>query len=697
MRLKPISNFLLSLLIVACLGLGCSGPEDKREDFIQKARAKIEEQNYVEARLDLKNALKVDPESAEAHALLGRSELALGHIRQGVSHLNRAVELDPNQLQARVSLAGIMLQAGQTDKAEEHVQAVLAEEPDNIQARIVLAGLQAKSGQSAEAIQTLHKVITEAPQESSAYLNLSRILQSLDRQEEASQILEQALDTLPEQKRLRLELIKALTQLGKRAAADEHFLHLLEKDPENSSLQLGYASYLQQTNRSDRAVQVLQKLVKAHPNEESYALALAQIQMQAQNADQAVETLQQGIQASESKAFALRIALAELYIGQDRIEAALKLLQETVNLDKKAPAALQARQMLARIYMSQGQYEMAETEIASLIELSPDDRAGHLLRGRLLLAQDNAAQAVIELRQALTRENIQTYMYLARAHFANEEPQNGFQVLHEALENNPDFLPARQEIVRYALERDKSDMINAQIEYLQEHYPNQGRVQLFIGDVYLKQEQYDQALKAYAQAAGLEGFQAAAAVKIAELELAKGNSDKALQEVKKAIALRPEELSIYQRLAGMYIQSGAIKEGITYFEEAEQSVEETTGISFLLAMLYQIQGRMDDARKRYESLLEVYPDFLPAANNLAFLIAESSRDRQELERALSLVQKHVETGQPDVLDTLGWIYHKLGQREMALKYIRQAISKNPGNPEYQQHLQAVLQGSSEKN
>ncbi|HZK20507.1 MAG TPA: tetratricopeptide repeat protein [Treponemataceae bacterium] len=105
------------------------------------------------------------------------------------------------------------------------------------------------------------------------------------------------------------------------------------------------------------------------------------------------------------------------------------------------------------------------------------------------------------------------------------------------------------------------------------------------------------------------------------------------------------------------------------------------------------QGNIQDAIDDYEKALELNSDSPTALNGLGYVLACQDRD---LTRALSLCKRAVDI-LPDsaaCLDSLGWVYYKLGLNKEAKIYITRARSFNSHNKEIAEHYALVLEQES---
>ena len=115
----------------------------------------------------------------------------------------------------------------------------------------------------------------------------------------------------------------------------------------------------------------------------------------------------------------------------------------------------------------------------------------------------------------------------------------------------------------------------------------------------------------------------------------------------------------------------------------------------MAALILQAQGKDEEARRRYERLVEANPRAAVAANNLAWMYASRG---EQLDRALQLAQaaKAELPDHPEVNDTLGFVYIKKQLPSLAIPPLRLAVEKVPGNPLFHYHLGLAYSQTGDK-
>ena len=107
-----------------------------------------------------------------------------------------------------------------------------------------------------------------------------------------------------------------------------------------------------------------------------------------------------------------------------------------------------------------------------------------------------------------------------------------------------------------------------------------------------------------------------------------------------------------------------------------------------LGQLYQDAGEVDKAIERYRDSVSFAPNDAPLLNNLAYALADNKKAPAE---ALPFANGPTGgAGSPEVLDTLGWTYHLLGDAPQAVEFLRKAASLAQDSGETQYHAAAAL-------
>jgi tetratricopeptide (TPR) repeat protein len=158
--------------------------------------------------------------------------------------------------------------------------------------------------------------------------------------------------------------------------------------------------------------------------------------------------------------------------------------------------------------------------------------------------------------------------------------------------------------------------------------------------------------------------------------------------VKRAIAANPNNLEAFDLLARLYFQENNLPAATVEFEKLAQRQPKSVGNQIAIAMLYQLQNKMDQAKTAYERALALDPMAPVAANNLAQLYSDRN---ENLDQALTLA-KAAKAGLPnahEVDDTIGWLYYKKGLGSLAVPPLKSAVAAQPDNAVYLYHLGAA--------
>ncbi|NLM00112.1 MAG: tetratricopeptide repeat protein [Treponema sp.] len=141
-------------------------------------------------------------------------------------------------------------------------------------------------------------------------------------------------------------------------------------------------------------------------------------------------------------------------------------------------------------------------------------------------------------------------------------------------------------------------------------------------------------------------------------------------------------------LGVFYSMTNREKMALFEFNKLLESGYKTANVFCGLAFVAWEQENTELSVEYYEKALQLDSSNPTAMNGLAYVLACLDRD---LKRALSLCKKALDYAPESAafLDSLGWIYYKLGLIKEAKKYIKRAKEINPKAKEILEHYKVV--------
>jgi tetratricopeptide (TPR) repeat protein len=174
-----------------------------------------------------------------------------------------------------------------------------------------------------------------------------------------------------------------------------------------------------------------------------------------------------------------------------------------------------------------------------------------------------------------------------------------------------------------------------------------------------------------------------------------GNEPQRAEDLLKGLVQEnPGNTAALGMLAEMYLSQGKLVPALERYEALSLREPKSVTVHTMIGMILQEQKKLPEAKKRYEQALEAGPNAAVAANNLAWLLAD---ERQDLDRALTLANKAamLRPKDPQVADTIGWVYYQKQLPTLALPSFEKAVGMNPENPEFHYHLGMALAATGE--
>jgi len=237
------------------------------------------------------------------------------------------------------------------------------------------------------------------------------------------------------------------------------------------------------------------------------------------------------------------------------------------------------------------------------------------------------------------------------------------QAFEKVMAIQPDNLKAFPVLLQIAQKNgaSKADLVKM-IKMQIEKAPKSAGLHIILGNLYLGDNQLQEALAAYNTAQSIDPNEPQPYTMSALILNKQGKTEQAIREYKELLAKQPKALDAHMGLGSLYEQS----------------------------------GKSDLAKEAYQKALQIKADFAPAANNLAYMIAESKDPDLGEALRLALIAKQQKPDDIHIIDTLGWVHYKRGAFGLARSEFVQAVEKEENMPILRYHLALALYGEGKK-
>jgi tetratricopeptide (TPR) repeat protein len=128
-----------------------------------------------EAIAEYKEAVRINPDYAEALNNLGSALLLTGRTAEAIHEYNQALQIDPAYAKAHNNLGNALVQTGRAPEAIDHYKEALRITPDSADAHNNLATALAQMGRTSEAIEQLKAALRIKPYDTDIRKNLTKL------------------------------------------------------------------------------------------------------------------------------------------------------------------------------------------------------------------------------------------------------------------------------------------------------------------------------------------------------------------------------------------------------------------------------------------------------------------------------------------------------------------------------------------
>jgi tetratricopeptide (TPR) repeat protein len=333
--------------------------------------------------------------------------------------------------------------------------------------------------------------------------------------------------------------------------------------------------------------------------------------------------------------------------------------------------------------------ELAGQEADASLELNPTWQQGAILKAQVL--RKTAPAEIIPYYEAFVAANPQARdvrMQLGRELASERKLGEARDQFREADKIGKGDAQAAYATGLLSLQmEDYADAQTAFSRALKLGYYEPTSIYLGLGQAAEGLKRYDEAIGWYQKVDS--GDWVRAQLKIATLIARQQNLDAGRAYLQKIEPRSAEDrIQMIQVEAQLLRDAKQWKETYDLLSKAVLQYPDSYEVRYDRAMAAERVDKLDVMESDLRSVIKMKPDYAHAYNALGYTLADKTN---RLAEAKDLIEKayKLQPDDPFILDSLGWIYYRLGQSELALKHLHTAYASRP-DPEIAAHLGEVL-------
>lgn len=734
--MRSMTHRLLYILLLVLLALaGCGrDPETAKKKYVENGDRFYKQGKYRQASIMYRNAIKRDPKFGDAYAKLGDSELRRGDVRQSVGAFRRAVELLPDSEEPAGKLADIYLATyafmktkspALLNEVRDLAETLFKKDKNSYHAHRLQGFLHVADNRFREAYESFLQADRIRPKQPELRFAMAQVLLQDGQWEESERLAREIMTDSPQY----IQAYEYLTNqyLARRRPDDAVAVvkTLISKNPANTRYRVALADTYFRLNRREEAVKVLDELL-ARENEFAKArLEAGKLLLRARDFDRAMKIFSDGVEKNDKEKSDYRVNRVIGFVFQGRFEEAMKEVETTLKEDPQNNSALSLRASLqlqtgdrekttaaiadlqsligrdprnavvrynlANAHKGRGELDAARVQFAEAVKIRPNFVAALIGLGQVNLLKGDFGAAIEAADSALSFDanNLDARVLRVNALINNNNLRQARLDLESYLRQSPDTPDFQFQLALVNFQEQRFPEAEAAFRALRARYPNDPRLIFAIAEVFMRTKRERDALQFLQEELKKAPENPRMRFAIASVALRVGELDLAERTYRQLLEIEPKNLELHLRLGETLRRAGKMQPSIEILRKGLDLQPNNPVTNLQLAMTLDAAGMQRESLPLYETIVKVQPDNAIALNNLAYMLAEDGRD---LDQALTYAQRarQQRPNDPDIADTLGWIYIRKNLSDNAIRIFRELTAKHGQNPIYHYHLGMAL-------
>lgn len=402
--LKRVLGPWLSILIVGIVLTGCQSAEEKAQSHYENGLKLIEQGQLVKAKLEFRNAIKLDKSLTSALYSLGKIEFAQKNYSGAVKMMLAVTAADPKHIKARVDVGQIYLLAGQRDQASKLVDEAYALDPKNLSVLALKGAIAIQEKSFNKALGFANAALEIDPEYVDALILLAVERMASSDPEAALAYVEKGLAVDGANLGVLLFKMKILEKMEDKDGIEKVLIQISDASPENLQMHVNLARWYVRYKKTDEAEKVLRQFQKNNPANQQAGFSLVAF-LKSQRSDEAAQNeLLSLIETSESGKFNYKLAFAELVFANGDVEQATNFLTKLIDESGETEDGMKARVFLAQRLIVQKKPDEALALAETVLASDSKNVDALLIRATINTNRNDYVAATDDLRTALSEE-----------------------------------------------------------------------------------------------------------------------------------------------------------------------------------------------------------------------------------------------------------------------------------------------------
>lgn len=337
-----------------------------------------------------------------------------------------------------------------------------------------------------------------------------------------------------------------------------------------------------------------------------------------------------------------------------------------------------AHLLLARIYTSMGQKDLAVKEYGCVIKMKPDDHASYLLLSSLYIKDKKyeAAAAILEDLIQKDKSSFMGYYYLGKI-YSELKPVEAEQYYLKAIELNPRFEPALVELAAYYEDIGNKTKLISTFERIISFDPENPEILIGLGGSYLKEGRTADAVKQFEKAKTITKENSSVLTKIGMIWLAGSNYDEAIKEFESVLANDPEDDKARLYLGMAYAEKGDLEKALLEYRKVTRQSPAYTDARVQASNILRRQNKTGEAIDILKELCSLQSD----RPEPFIALAQTYEDADLLDETEAVLTEGIRRfpGNLDFQFQMGVLLDKRGEKQKSIDKMKEILAADPNH------------------